>query len=155
MHAQRIKILFADDSRVVRRILERVFQDYDSLEVVGIAENGVEGLEKYKLAKPDIVILDVEMPEMDGVETCAAIRKLSPTIPIIMFSSLTSKGTEATMDAMQAAQQTMQPSQTMLVALSRPLSTSKLNLSPRFWNWGVNKSSDGLSCWDVHLVVRR
>ena len=60
------------------------------------------GLSRFKANPADVIILDVEMPNMDGVETVKAIRKVDRDVPIIMFSTLTSRGGEATMDALNA-----------------------------------------------------
>ena len=70
------------------------------LEVAGIAVNGRLALAKIPLLKPDIITLDVEMPEMNGLETLAQIRKTHPRLPVIMFSTLTARGAAATLDAL-------------------------------------------------------
>jgi two-component system chemotaxis response regulator CheB len=70
------------------------------LEVVGAAANGRIGLAKIPQVNPDLVILDVEMPEMDGLQTLAALRKTYPRLPVIMFSTLTTRGAVATLDAL-------------------------------------------------------
>ena len=70
------------------------------LEVVGTAANGRIALAKMTQVNPDVVILDVEMPEMDGLATLKELRKTYPRLPVIMFSSLTERGAEATLDAL-------------------------------------------------------
>src|SRR5208337_3421020 len=69
-------------------------------EVVGTASDGRIALAKLPLLKPDLVTLDVEMPVMNGLETLAALRKLYPKLPVIMFSTLTERGAAATLDAL-------------------------------------------------------
>ena len=96
----KIKILIVDDSVVVRRLLSNVLDGDAALEVVGTAPNGKIALAKISQVNPDLIVLDVEMPEMDGLETLAAIRKQDEKIPVIMFSALTELGAVATLDAL-------------------------------------------------------
>ena len=95
-----IKILIVDDSVVVRRLLSNVLDGDAGLEVVGTAANGKIALAKISQVNPDLIVLDVEMPEMDGLETLAAIRKQNREIPVIMFSALTELGAVATLNAL-------------------------------------------------------
>lgn len=96
----KIRILVVDDSVVVRRLLSDVLSAEPSFEVVGAAANGKIALARIPQVNPDIVTLDVEMPEMDGLETLAAIRKLYPKLPVIMFSALTERAADATLRAL-------------------------------------------------------
>lgn len=73
-----IRIFLVDDSAVIRRLLTDVLSGDPALEVADSAANGRIALAKLLAVKPDIVILDVEMPEMDGLETLAEIRKRQP-----------------------------------------------------------------------------
>jgi two-component system, chemotaxis family, protein-glutamate methylesterase/glutaminase len=96
----KIKVLVVDDAVVVRRLLTTVIEDDPMLEVVGQAPNGAIGLAKIDQLRPDIVTLDIEMPEMDGLQALAAIRKKYRDLPVIMFSTLTERGANATMEAL-------------------------------------------------------
>lgn len=96
----KIRILIVDDSAVARRVLTDVLSGDPVLEVVDGAPNGRIALEKLPTAKPDLVILDVEMPEMDGLETLNEIRKRRPRLPVIMFSALTERGASVTLEAL-------------------------------------------------------
>jgi two-component system chemotaxis response regulator CheB len=98
----KIRVLIVDDAVVVRRILTDVLATDPDIEVAGIAANGQIALQKIPQLNPDLVTLDVEMPIMDGVETVRAIRKLYAKLPVIMFSTLTARGGEATLDALAA-----------------------------------------------------
>jgi two-component system chemotaxis response regulator CheB len=95
-----IRVLVVDDAVVVRKLLTTVIDDDPDLEVVGIAANGVIALAKIEQLKPDIVTLDVEMPEMDGISTLREIRKRDRSLPVIMFSTLTERGATATLEAL-------------------------------------------------------
>ena len=95
-----IRILVVDDSVVIRKLLSETLSADPALEVVGVASDGRIALAKIPLLKPDLITLDVEMPVMDGLVTLAALRKLYPRLPVIMFSTLTERGASATIDAL-------------------------------------------------------
>ncbi len=96
----KIKVLVVDDSVVIRKIVSESLAQDSEIEVVGLAANGKIALQKIPNLKPDIITLDMEMPEMDGLETLDHLKKLHPGIPVIMFSTLTQKGAAATLDAL-------------------------------------------------------
>jgi two-component system chemotaxis response regulator CheB len=96
----KIRVLVVDDAAVFRRLLANELSADPALEVVGTAANGRIAIAKMPQVTPDIVILDVEMPEMDGLATLKELRKIYPRLPIIMFSALTERGAEATLDAL-------------------------------------------------------
>jgi two-component system chemotaxis response regulator CheB len=93
-------ILIVDDSAVVRRILSLALSKHANFNIAGTSTNGVEAIQFIKDKKPDLVLLDVEMPIMDGITALKEIRKFNPHIPIIIFSSLTQKGAATTIDAL-------------------------------------------------------
>ncbi len=95
-----IRILAIDDSVVVRKLLADAIAGDPELELAGTAANGRIGLSKVAQLHPDVVTLDVEMPDMDGLEAVAEIRKLNPRVPVIMFSSQTERGAEVTLEAL-------------------------------------------------------
>ncbi len=96
----RIRILVVDDSVVIRKVLSDTLSLDPALDVVGVASDGRIAIAKIPLLKPDLVTLDIEMPVMNGLETLAALRKLYPKLPVIMFSTLTERGAAATLDAL-------------------------------------------------------
>ena len=96
----KIRILVVDDSVVVRRMVSDALASDPQLEIAGTAANGKIALAKIPQVNPDIVILDVEMPELDGIGTLLGIRKSLPALPVIMYSTLTQRGAEATLDAL-------------------------------------------------------
>jgi two-component system, chemotaxis family, protein-glutamate methylesterase/glutaminase len=100
--AAKIRVLVVDDSVVIRRLVSQALAEDPGIEVVGTASNGVICLQRIPQLNPDVITLDVEMPEMDGLETVARVRREYPGIRIIMFSTLTSRGATATIDALMA-----------------------------------------------------
>ncbi len=97
-----IRILVVDDSVVVRRVLSDLLSSDPDLEVVGVAANGRAGLQKLAQLDPDVVILDIEMPELDGIQTLRELRRTNRRVPVIMFSTLTERGASATLEALAA-----------------------------------------------------
>jgi len=95
-----IQIMIVDDSVVVRKALTNVLSTDPDLAIAGWASNGRLALAKLQTLRPDIILLDIEMPEMNGLETLPEIRKILPRTPVIMFSTLTERGAEATLDAL-------------------------------------------------------
>lgn len=98
--ADPIRVLIVDDSVVIRRLLSTIIDADPELEVAGIAQNGRIALERIRQLRPDIVTLDVEMPELDGLGALKALRVDHPDLPVVMFSTVTDRGAEATLSAL-------------------------------------------------------
>lgn len=81
-----VRILLADDLLLFRRAIAELIDDQDDLEVVGQADNGVEAVELAQVLRPDIVVLDVEMPVMDGIAAARRIRETNPDARIVMLT---------------------------------------------------------------------
>ena len=96
----KIRVLVVDDAVVFRRLVSEELSRDPAIEVVGTAANGRIALAMMTQVSPEVVILDVEMPEMDGLTTLVQLRKNYPRLPVIMFSALTERGAVATLDAL-------------------------------------------------------
>lgn len=96
----KIRVLVVDDSVVVRRTVTEELSADPDIEIAGTAANGQIAIAKLTHVNPDVVTLDVEMPEMDGLAALRQIRKTHPRLPVIMFSALTERGAAATLDAL-------------------------------------------------------
>lgn len=94
-----IRVLIAEDSAFMRKVLSDLFNDQSDFEVVGTAINGQDAIEKVKRFQPDVLTLDVIMPVMDGLEALAIIMEQCP-LPVVMISSATQKGTNETIRAL-------------------------------------------------------
>lgn len=98
----KVRVLVVDDSAVMRKIIASALQKDPAIEVVGFAANGLQAIDAIKSYSPDVMTLDIEMPEMDGLTALREIRKTNKYLPIIMFSSLTHKGAQAAVMALTA-----------------------------------------------------
>lgn len=99
---EKVRVLIVDDSAVMRKIIASALQKEPSIEIAGFAANGLQAIEAIQTCNPDVVTLDIEMPEMDGLTALREIRKENKYLPIIMFSSLTHKGAQAAVMALTA-----------------------------------------------------
>jgi two-component system chemotaxis response regulator CheB len=96
-----IRVIVVDDSAFARLAIAKELQSTPGISVIDSARDGAEALEKVKLLKPDVVTMDVNMPNMDGLTTLSRIMSECPT-PVVMLSSLTGNGTETTIRALEA-----------------------------------------------------
>lgn len=97
-----ISVLVVDDSIVIRRLVCDALAGAPGITVVGTAANGVLAQQRVAQLRPDIVTMDIEMPEMNGIEAVRALRRAGERVPVIMFSTLTAAGAAATLDALAA-----------------------------------------------------
>jgi two-component system chemotaxis response regulator CheB len=98
---QRIRVMIVDDSAVVRQVLSAALEEDAEIEILGTASDPVFALEKMQRDWPDVIVLDVEMPRMDGITFLKKLMLEHPT-PVVICSTLTGKGTETTMQALAA-----------------------------------------------------
>ncbi len=93
MNANRsLKLMIVDDSNIMRRRIERS-QQFDEIQLVGTAGNGLEALELFKKADPDVVTMDLTMPQMDGIECISRLVEMKPAVRILVISALADKAT--------------------------------------------------------------
>lgn len=97
---QRIRVLVVDDSVVIRRLVCHALEEDPGLELVGVAGNGRIALDRIPQLNPDVITLDIEMPEMDGLEMLRELRRRDRAIPVVMFSTMTERGASATLEAL-------------------------------------------------------
>lgn len=97
-----VRVLIVDDSATVRSVLSATLGADPELKVVAAAASGQAALESIAAGPPDLVLLDVEMPGLDGIATLREIRRVHRSLPVLMFSSLTERGSKATLDALLA-----------------------------------------------------
>lgn len=107
-------VLIVDDSAVVRRLLQSVLGELPYLNIIGTAKDGREAVEKTKELKPDFITLDVEMPNLSGLEALPILREVHREVAIIMISSLTARGAQETITALMsgASDYIQKPTQT-------------------------------------------
>lgn len=96
-----IRVFIVDDSAVVRQVLTGVLNNISGITVIGSAPDPIFALKKLEQDWPDVIVLDIEMPRMDGVTFLKKLMKEHP-IPVVICSTLTTKGAEVTMHAMSA-----------------------------------------------------
>lgn len=97
----KVRVLIVDDSAVVRQVLTELLKSDPQIEVIGAAADPIFALDKMKKEWPDVIVLDVEMPRMDGITFLRKIMAEHPT-PVVICSTLTEKGAETTMQALAA-----------------------------------------------------
>ena len=97
---KKIKVLIIDDSALIRSILKEIVNSQPDMEAVGAAANPLQAREMIKTFNPDVLTLDVEMPEMDGLTFLEKLMRLRP-MPVLMISTLTERGSEAALRALE------------------------------------------------------
>jgi DNA-binding NarL/FixJ family response regulator len=86
-----IRVVIADDHRVVRVGLEQLLATFDDVGIVGVATNGEEAVARCAAEHPDVALIDIEMPGMDGVEATRRIRSVSPGTSVVAFTSFSDR----------------------------------------------------------------
>jgi two-component system, chemotaxis family, protein-glutamate methylesterase/glutaminase len=96
-----LRVLVVDDTIVYRKAVSDIISEIPGVELAGVAHNGKIALAKIQTLKPDILTLDIEMPEMNGIEVLTALQKSHTGIGVIMLSTLTAEGSDMTMRALE------------------------------------------------------
>ena len=96
----KIKVIVVDDSTVFRKAITAILSTDSDIEVVGTAPDGAIAIKKIPQLNPDVITMDIEMPVMDGITALREIKKLYPSIKVIMFSIHTEHGAEKTIEAL-------------------------------------------------------
>ena len=99
--AESIKVMIVDDSAVVRQVVAKALAEAPGIEVVGVANDPLFALDRMRNDWPDVLVVDIEMPRMDGIAFVRKIMAERPT-PVIICSSLAEPGSQASIDALAA-----------------------------------------------------
>ena len=131
-----IRVLLADDSSAVRRLLTHALSKEPGLEVVGAARNGQELLIQAESGVADVILLDLEMPILDGISTLKELRKTDRSTPVLLFSAMTVRGGEATLEALAcgASEYVTKPAQTGHIDTA--MEYIRAEVAPRLTNLG-------------------
>ena len=97
---KRIRVLIVDGVSTTRQLLSRVLQRDMDLDVVAAVAGGRLALARLNELRPDVVLLDVALPELEGLQTLASVRETHPHLPVIVFSGLTERGSQVTVEAL-------------------------------------------------------
>ena len=87
MASQKKTVLVADDDSILRMVLATILTDSDIYEVIGESSNGADVIKKFSLLSPDLVLLDINMPQIDGLQALEKIREINPAAKVLMISS--------------------------------------------------------------------
>lgn len=145
---RKIRVLVVDDSTVIRRLLSDTLTEDVEIEIAGTAPNGKIALAKLTQINPDVVTLDMEMPEMDGIETLVELRKTHPKLPVIMFSTLTQRGAEATLDALAKGANDYVTKPANVGSVSSAMNNVRMELIPKikgFCRWYADEKKAKIS----------
>ncbi len=127
----RIRVMVVDDSVVIRRLVTQALEQDATIEVVGTASNGAIGLQRIPQLSPDVITLDIEMPDMNGLEMLRRIRREYPQLRVIMFSTLTERGAAVTLEALTLGADDYVPKVSNEGSLDRSMARLREELIPK------------------------
>lgn len=141
---EKTKVLVVDDSALARKVVTAGLVASGEIDVIATAANGLAALEQLAFLQPDIVLLDMEMPVMDGFQTLKQIRKRYKTLPVVVFSTLTERGARATMDALAAGANDYMCKPTGVGALQGALEMIRDVLAPKLQSLSARRAPAGV-----------
>jgi two-component system chemotaxis response regulator CheB len=144
---ERIRVLVVDDSVVIRRLVTHALEEDPLIEVVGAAANGLIALQRIPQFNPDVLTLDIEMPEMDGLETLRHVRREYPQVRVIMFSTLTNRGAAITLEALTLGADDYVTKASNEVSLDRSMARLREELIPRIKQFFHLPAQTGNPTW--------
>lgn len=127
----KVRVLVVDDSVVIRRLVTHALSEDPSLEVVGAAANGAIALERMVQLNPDVITLDIEMPEMDGLALLRHIRYRERRPRVVMFSTLTDRGAAMTLEALALGADDYVTKAANVGSLDRSMASLRADLIPK------------------------
>ncbi|MCU7727142.1 chemotaxis response regulator protein-glutamate methylesterase [Actinoplanes sp. KI2] len=140
-----ISVLVVDDSVVVRRLIVDALGGAADIQVVGTASNGLLAQAKIDQLKPDVITMDIEMPQMDGITAVKELRKRHKQIPVIMFSTLSAAGASATLEALAAGATDYVTKPSNVGSVSESIAAVREQLVPKIHALGGRRRSTGLA----------
>ena len=96
-----ISVLICDDSALMRNLIGKIVDETEGLKVVGKAENGQVLLDMIPTTSPDVILLDIEMPVMNGIEFLKKRKELNIDVPVVILSSITTEGAAVTIQCLE------------------------------------------------------
>lgn len=145
MSRSELRVLLCDDSSIVRRIVRTVIEGEPGMSVIAEAADGCEGVRLAKTHSPDVIIMDVEMPICDGIEAIDRLKRESITTPVVMFSSLTERGAEATIDALTAGASDFATKPALVGSPTAAIAHVREQLVPKIKIWGRHRQAMSLN----------
>lgn len=137
---ERIRVMVVDDSVVIRRLVSMALDGDPAIQVAGTASNGAIGLQRIPQISPDVITLDIEMPDMDGLEMLRHIRRDFPRLRVIMFSTLTERGAVKTLEALTLGADDYVTKVSNEGSLDRSMASLREEMIPKikqFFCWGA------------------
>lgn len=153
LNVRPLRILAADDSAVMRGVMWKLFQmhaedvrsELPRMELCGVAQDGVECLESVARLDPDVLVLDLEMPRLNGLEVLDRLRKERPTLPVIMCSAYTENGARSTLEALARGASDYVTKPTQQRDVQSAMQSLSLQLLPRLaaLSKGIHRETSG------------
>jgi len=128
-----VRVMVCDDSGALRRLISRVLTSERGIEVSATAENGRDALDQIRARRPDLLVLDIEMPVLDGLSTLKELRSFDRSLPVIMFSTLTNEGSSATLEALARGAHDYVPKPAGGASFAETLERVRAELVPRIY----------------------